>query len=287
MIEDFRDSLNEELSGLAEPPLGDLVGTAARRGRSRVRRNRVVGAAAGSVVAVAAVTALLLGPLGAGRVHTPPVAAGGTSTGPTVAPPTAPATAPPTGAAAGPDADASGGPPTEEPVVQPVNVTATAVLAAVLDALPVGKTDHYAVNPPVLGAQVYLNTGRGAGLIRVFVGTSPADLSACGSPSKPGSAERRTCFADRRGQSTIVDTDVEGNCLSSTSVISAREDGTTVHVVLGTCLAWDGTANPPGVPALTVDQAVELAGDPSIGARMDPDFVQVADKRFPALPSFR
>ncbi|MFJ1707231.1 hypothetical protein [Kitasatospora sp. NPDC088346] len=294
MIEDFRDSLNEELSGLAEPPLGDLVVTAVQRGRGRVRRNRVVAAAAGSVVAVAAVTALLLGPPGAGRAHTPAIAVGGPATGRASTPATGRASIP----ATGPESTPVTGTPTHRPTVAiggataesagpPVNVTPSALLAAVVDALPAGKTGNYAVSGGVLGVQVYLETGRGVGLVRVFVSTEPADLADCDSSPKPGPGGRLACFVDRRGQTTAVVTGLEGNCLATTSVLSVREDGTTVHVVVGTCLAWNGSTNPPAPPALTVDQAVELAGDPSIGAWMDPDFVQTAAKRFPGLPTFR
>ncbi len=86
-MNEFRSALSDELSELEPPPLGDLVGTAVRKGR-RTRRLRTAAAVAGPAVAVAAIATLLavtLGGPGGPKSVGPAAHAGGADAAPTPA----------------------------------------------------------------------------------------------------------------------------------------------------------------------------------------------------------
>ncbi|WP_441248059.1 hypothetical protein [Kitasatospora sp. McL0602] len=273
MIDEFRSVLDDELSLLSQPPLGDLVGTAARRGR-RVRHFRMAAGAAASVAALSLVTALVTG----------------SGNSPTQPEPLGVAAAP--SAAAGATSGASQAPADRAPAVASasagaqVDTTSAALLAAVLDALPgQPKTDHYGVVSGTRpGAQAYLNSSRGTGMLRVFLAGKSGKPLSCDPQPLPGKLVP-VCSTDARGQQVVVVT-IPDNCVENVSVEVRHTDGTIVQAVLSSCLEWDGRTNPPGVRPLTTEQAIALAGDPSISTRMDSDYVQAAAQRFPALATF-
>ncbi|MFI5528297.1 hypothetical protein ACIA8O_07005 [Kitasatospora sp. NPDC051853] len=249
-MKDFRRDLDEELSSLEAPPVGDLVGQALRQGR-RVRRRRTLGAVAGSALAVAGVALLLGGPL---RPHV-----GGAAATEVVAAAT----------------------PSPAPVVrQPT--TGAALLSAVAALAPEGmRTGGYAAQTDGVdgaegtGAQVYLTGPSGTGMIRVFIGTTEPVVSCF---------RTETCRRDDRGQQVTVD-HMESNCVQDVVVTSRHHDGTVVQVSMGTCLAWTpGQGNPTGVLALTEQQAVALAGDPALSVWMTADEGLKAAAAHPDLP---
>ncbi|MFH8387371.1 hypothetical protein ACH4E7_41800 [Kitasatospora sp. NPDC018058] len=278
-MDDFRTALSDELSGLAAPPLGDLVAAATRQGR-RVRRKRAVAAAA-AVVAV--VTALLCGVPGTGRAQLQAVApdregsvpsagarAPGTAASPAPAP--APGTAAPTTTA------------TAAPTGRLVTTTGPALLAVLLKTLPpTEKASHFAADSGEYPkAEADLTDDRGTGRITVSLSPeagNPCDASA-GSVNAPG-----RCFRDGHGQQVRISYgQVEGPCTQYVMVTVTHPDGTAVHISMPDCLAKKGGTHPPGTIALTEDQAVAIAGDPAFSLRMDSGFVQAAADQFHALP---
>lgn len=249
-MKDFGKDLDEELSSLDAPPLGDLVGEAVRQGR-RVRRRRAVGAVVGSALAVAGTALLLGGPL---RPHS-----GG----------------------AGPSAVVAADVPSPSPVVrQPV--TGAALLAAVAGVVPDGlRTGGYAAQTDgvngaqVTGAQVYLTGPAGTGMIRVFVTSGESEASCFTTES---------CRRDDRGQQVVVD-HMKGNCVQDVVVTSRHHDGTVVQVNVATCLAWtEAEGNKPTAPALTEQQAIALAGDPALSVWMTAEEGLRAKAAYPDLP---
>ncbi|WP_051811905.1 hypothetical protein [Kitasatospora sp. MBT63] len=286
MTEDFRATLNDELAEHIAPPLGDLVAVAARRGR-RVRRMRAVGAVAGSAVVLATAGVFVLGPYGAGpRQAAPVVSAAGQAPslpGPVATPEVVTGSATPRPTAPGSPTPGSAPAPTVTPAGDRVNTTGATLLSAVLGALPPGRTDHYAATKDGHGVQTYLDAGHGVGMVRVFVGVGKVPTAGCLTPLPKGE-DAATCWTDRRGQPVWVSTADRDNCVEQIAVQVGHPDGSVVQVSLGSCLAWNGTANPRGIMPLTVFQAVELAGDPSISAWTDSALLKLASERFPDLP---
>lgn len=262
-MNDFRTDLGDELSMLSAPPLGDIVGAAARSGR-KVRRVRRVGSVVGSAVALTAVVALAGGALGNTGGHTAELSA---AAGPAASSPAAPAAPAPAAA-------------------NLVPTNGKVVLAAVLKTLPAGvKTGNYAVdNAAKVGkvihqdmAQTYVTTAAGTGMVRVFL--SPAEpgqkVSPCTAPDE--------CLKDSKGEQVYVSHHAD-NPVQNTLVTVAHADGSSVMVQLSTVLAWDGTKNPAGIVALTVDQAVAVASDPALSTTVDPAAVAAANAQFPSVP---
>ncbi|MCP2310616.1 hypothetical protein [Kitasatospora paracochleata] len=280
-MNDFRTALARELSDQGAPPLGDLVATATRDGL-RVRRRRNLAALGGSAAALAAaVLVLLVGPLGPAQSARVAAGPAGTSAGPT--PGTGPGPAPSGVPEPAPTSTVRG---SDWPRVPPamsgkrVPMTAPALLATVLDLLPrsvehVGGFAAAAGNEP--GVQLDLTSGRGTGMVRVLTYPGQAGAFSC----RP--AADTQCYTDGMGQPVRVST-VPGNCVENTEVAVAHQDGLLVTVLVGTCLAWDGATNPPGISALTVPQAIALAGDPSISAQVDGGLAASAERTFPHLP---
>jgi len=155
-----------------------------------------------------------------------------------------------------------------------MKATSAAMLHLLTTLLPPGRTSHYAVAADDhLHVQLYLDDGAGPGMVRVSVGQA--------------SAAARKAAAARGGKTTVTVTHAEGNCVQDTVVGAARPDGTVVQVDVATCLAWDGTSNPPARPALTEAQAVRVAADPRWGVTMDGQLVALGAKQFPGgLPEF-
>jgi hypothetical protein len=279
VTEELRTLMRSELNAERPPPLGDLVGTAMRDGR-RIRRIRRLGAfGAGTAVAgVVALAATLSGPFwaGAGGVQAPAAA------------PALPSTAPiPSGAPAPPGATP------EAPLLVPpatpeaaatasrvridvnhargrqVNATSAAMLELLTRVLPAGRTSNYGVaTGDDLHVQLYLDRGRGPGMIRVSMSK--------GAPP-PG-------YGGDMAQLTVDH--LADDCIQNTVVDAYRPDGTVVQVDVATCLAWDGIQNKPARAALTTEQAVKIAVDSRWGMTMDADLVVTGAKHFPRLPEF-
>ncbi|MDH6140996.1 hypothetical protein P3T35_003009 [Kitasatospora sp. GP30] len=302
MNDEFSSALSEELSGLSEPPIGDLVGQAARRGR-RIRRFRAAGATV-AVAAVATVAALITGSL-AGPGHSDPqqvgVAAATRTSGPVpTAPPSAsgPASTTPPTALPNPSSSASGpmatpggnAPASASPgaaVSNPALVPATplSLLAAVVKALPGNpQTSHYGADPAdpsgELAAQAYQTDSRGTSMVRVFLSKADGPLSCDGSTFP--------CQVATDGQGLKYRVmHVPDNSIQSTVVTVLHTDGSLVTVQLSTRLANDGTGTLPlSFEALTVDQAEHLAADPSISMTMPEQQVAQAAQQYANTPTF-
>jgi hypothetical protein len=275
VTEELRTLMRSELSAERPPPLGDLVGTAMRDGR-RIRRIRRLGAfGAGTAVAgVVALAATLSGPFGGGAPGLQAPAAAPAS--PPSAPPSLSAApflsaAPTPSAAQTPEAPATATRVRIDSRARGPQLTATsaAMLELLTRLLPAGRTSNYGVaTGDDLHVQVYLDRGRGPGMIRVSMGK--------GAPP-PG-------YGSDMAQLTVDH--LADNCIQNTVVGAYRPDGTIVQVDVATCLAWDGKQNRPAPAALTTEQAVKIAVDSRWGMTMEADLVASGAKRFPRLPEF-
>ncbi|MFG2820307.1 hypothetical protein ACGFX4_12850 [Kitasatospora sp. NPDC048365] len=246
-MDDFRTALSEELSELSAPPLAGLVEAAARDGR-RVRRRRTVAAAVGSVTAVAAAIALLGGVVGPLRQP-----------------------------AAGPAVQsAAGEPPSPSVTAQTVPTTPRALLAAVVQALP-GTTwtgSDYSVSGPEheVSAMLNMTEGTGTGVVRVTL------LDGKGPGCKQDDV--RFCTVDSRNQLTSVDY-LQAPCPQTVVVTVLRADATRAQVLFGNCRIGENAYYfPPGVNALTVQQAAELAGGPTLSLHSDRRAVEAAEQQY-------
>jgi hypothetical protein len=231
--QDLRTRLVDELSAGSEPPIGDLVTDSLRQGRRlRMTRRLRYGAVALLVVAV---TVGLAG----GR------------------------------AALGPQAQV--GAPALAPAEELVPATPAGLLALLEELLPAGATSGYAgTDDGQLMVQVYLDTGRGPGMLRVAVGTDPGGKAA--DPAGGTQAAVATV------------TELPDNCVQRTVVLHRRPDGISVQVNIASCLAWDGTTNPVAPQALTVEQAKAVAADPRWGVMIPRSLVDAGQAQHPDLP---
>ncbi|MGC9670612.1 hypothetical protein ACNTMW_29210 [Planosporangium sp. 12N6] len=102
-----------------------------------------------------------------------------------------------------------------------------------------------------------LDDGRGPGMIqaRVRGGFLPAD--SCTSAG----AISRTCQT-LPGGIRAVTTRIADNCVQRMLVDVDHHGVIVVEVQVSSCLAWNGTTNPPGRMALTEAQALAIAADP-------------------------
>jgi hypothetical protein len=316
MDDEFSSALSEELSQLIEPPVGDLVGQAARRGR-RIRRLRTVGAAVAVVTAVT-VAALVGGSLtgahgGSRRIDAATTIAASPSAS---ADPSAPATP---GASATPNAsgtpnasatpNASGSPnasgtpnasglPSASASASAdgslVPVTEAGLLQAVASSLPAGMTvASYSANPPmppdmdVPSVFLHLNTGSGAG--RIGVTAFKADTApACEVPKNghgtPMPGVTIDCFTDTANEQVQVLTNPT-NAAQANTVTVYRHDGVAVAIDLSSSVMMsDGRYQAaPGTP--TVAQAITLADNAAINYRMPAAYVQAAAAKYPHIPT--
>ena len=274
MTDELRALLRAELNAERPPPLTDVVAGAIRDGR-RIRRNRRVGAfgvgaalagvAAAAVVTTASVSASTRPAVPAGAAQ-PANPAEPSET------PLSPGSVPPS--AAGPTAMAlprtlaihSG---TQRAEGLQKKATSAAMLLLLTTLMPPGRTSHYAVAADDdLHVQLYLDNGSGPAMVRVSVAKTPL---------APPADSPVTATLDRNPD----------NCIQDTTAGVVWPDGTTVQVDVATCLAWDGTRNPPCRRALTEKQAATIAADPRWGATMDAKLLALGAKRFPdPLPVF-
>jgi hypothetical protein len=160
-------------------------------------------------------------------------------------------------------------------------VTPAAVIYRLQQLLPSGGTSGFAggdVDGSVTG-QLYFDQGQGPGMVRVAV-TPSSGGDDCTSPS---SDAQTTCEHLADGNEAAVER-ISDNCIQSLVVTVDHRDGAAVQLSVASCLAWNGTTNPPGGPALTPAQAVQIADDPSWGLTMSSGLVATAGQQFPDLP---
>jgi len=268
LTEDLRATLRAELLAERPPPLGDVVGDAARAGR-RIRRNRRVGTFGAGLAAAGIVAAAAIGFAGRGVTPAPrPGMPAAAALSPGSVPPVA---ATPTAAAATRTLTVLSG--TQRAGGIQMKATSAAMLRLLATLLPAGRTSHYAVAADDhLHVQLYLDDGAGPGMVRVSVSRPPA---ATGRPPTRGAT------------ATVTVTHIPENCVQDTVVDAAWPDGTVVQVDVATCLAWDGVRNPPARRALTEAQAVRIAADPRWGVTMDRQLIVLGAQQFPGrLPVF-
>ncbi len=291
----------EEMSAVQQPPLGDLLEDAVRDGR-RARRTRRVwaGVCSAGVVAAVAVTGFLVAP-------------GTTGAHPGVTRSAAPGAAPLRGPV--PLLVASS---TSTAIRQPAGpklpVTDAAVVEQLARLLPRGRTSGYAGGPKEQGryafGQIYLDTGKGPGMIRAFVYRGGLSPQACGA-DYDGALRRKEAAILKQARTELERATLrrqfaamaKGNrptCRDLPSggraVISKERDGTStvsvdhgngvvITVFTATWLAWNGRENPAGTVALTPEAVLTIAAYPGWGARMDSALVKKAAADYPSLPT--
>jgi hypothetical protein len=270
MDQDFREMLADELAGMPEPPVGDLVEASVRAGRRmRVARRARICSVAAAVVVLAGVAGSGVSFARSGGVTRVPVASA-----------------------------------TEVRT----NATPAGVLELLIRTLPPGTTGDYAGRANNGGestVQTFLDTGRGRGMIRLSVG--PGDV--WDSQARTDAELRAQCYSDQnkgklpvRSATCVIAHDIKvgkvvtspdgikyqvttisDNCIESTIVTVQQPGGTRLTFTLPTCLAWDGKQNKPSPAALTVEQAVNVGRDPRWGTELDPTLVAAGEKHFPHL----
>lgn len=267
MDHDFRSVLEAELAGHPEPPLGNLVESSVRRGRRlRTVRRLQLGGAAVALVGVVVVAVVASG----GRVPWAPAGRGGFTQQPAAGTPATTSAATP------------GAAPTSSPADPLVPATPAGALELLLSLLPPGRTSHYAGTAEpgldLLQIQTYLDTGSGPGMLRLNVDTQVPVTG--GHP--PAGVVRRP-LPDGNIASVLQ---LPGNCVQRTVVEVTRPNGDVVQINIANCLVWNGNANPPAPPVLTVQQAIAIADDPRWGAKLPKSLVDAGEARFPHLPDF-
>ena len=142
------------------------------------------------------------------------------------------------------------------------------------ELLPAGTTSGYAgTDDGQLMVQVYLDTGRGPGMLRVAVGSDNPGGKAAAAP------------ADRTQGAVSTVSELPDNCVQRTVVLHRRPDGISVQINIASCLAWDGTTNPVAPQALTVEQAKAVAADPRWGVMIPRSLVDAGQAQHPDLPA--
>jgi hypothetical protein len=158
--------------------------------------------------------------------------------------------------------------------------TSAAVLAELLKLLPPGATSNYAFIGG--GAQTYLDGPSGVGMIRIFLSRGSLNPDAC--TSAVPSDMTRTCSTLPSG-ATVLTTRISDNCVEPLAIDVDHGNGTVVQINVATCLAWNGSSNPPAPMAITATQAEQIAANPAWGAtQMDAAVVHAAASRFAGLP---
>ncbi|MEU8130813.1 hypothetical protein AB0B68_26680 [Micromonospora sp. NPDC049049] len=285
---DVRGRFRDDLARHPAPPLGDLVQQAVVQGR-RLRRQRRLAqfGAGGSALAMLLVIGLAAGPLGIGADDT------GQPGGPNLVLPggsvdtgsPSPADSP-TGAPRGfePGTDENPAPPVgptpSTTVIDTVRIgagpdgelattTPQGALELLTRLLPPGKTSGYAnlessgAGPGMPFVQLYLDRGDGPGMLRLSI-----YRDRLGDDPRPGTVEL---------------TEVPGNCVQSQIITVHHDAGLQVDLMIATCLVWDpkGTVAAPAV--LSVEEATEIAANPTWGTRLPAEYVINGAKRFPKL----
>jgi hypothetical protein len=154
--------------------------------------------------------------------------------------------------------------------------TSAAVLDELLKLLPPGATSNYVFYRD--GAQTYLDGQSGLGMIRIFLFRGSLNPHAC--TSAVPSDMTRTCSTLPSG-ATVLTTRISDNCVEPLAIDVDHGDGTVVQINVATCLAWNGSSNPPARMAITAAQAEQIAANPAWGAfKMDAALVRASASRF-------
>jgi hypothetical protein len=306
MDERVHSMFRNEMSAQARPPLDGLAQEVLARGR-RARRARTAKIASGVAVMASLVGVVVAMPAIAGS-HSVSTGRGAVtksagsrpvSTGQgTAAKPASPASSHTPGAQTSFTKGASAGLQavllsTASPVnyiPQPPGpkapTSAGAVLDELLKLLPPGATSNYALyneGSEDLGAQTYLAGASGVGMIRIHLASGSLNPDACDGALP--SDLTMTCGTLPDGAPVTV-AKISDNCIQSASIDVDHGRGTVVQIDLATCLAWNGTSNPPSPMAITIAQAEQIAANPAWGiAEMDAALVQDAATRFSAVPA--
>jgi len=288
MDERLHSMFRSEMSSQARPSLDGLAEEVLARGR-RGRRARtakiastvlVAAGLAGAAVAVALPTIGGSHPAAAGRatagqaaVGRPTVAKPGTRTAPAGGADTSPAAAILTNVVSPADY-------IRQPSGPKAPTTSAAVLAELLKLLPAGATSNYAFYGG--GAQTYLDGPSGVGMIRIFLSRGSLNPDAC--TSAVPSDMTRTCSTLPSG-ATVLTTRISDNCVEPLAIDVDHGNGTVVQINVATCLAWNGSSNPPAPMAITAAQAEAIAANPAWGAtQMDAALVHAAATQFAGVP---
>jgi hypothetical protein len=307
MEERLREMFRQEMSAEQEPPLSGLVEGAVREGKYRRRQRRAwFTASATGVAAVLAVTAFVAMP-GDGERPAGTKAAGGTGgTSAKAIEIPAPQLA----------ADSTST-VIEQPRGSKLPVTDAAVVEQLTRLLPKGRTSGYAKGLQEKGryafGQVYLDTGKGPGMVRAFVYKGGLGAQACstkptahfvamlksvrdrtlkGAKTQDERKQIELWFEKRSTQKLPGCRDlpgggrayVEGDSIGGEVTVD-HGNGVTVDILTTNWLAWSGKENPPGTVALTPAQALKIAAYPGWGAKMDASLVRKATKDYPSLPT--
>jgi hypothetical protein len=293
MDERLRMMFREEMSAERQPPLGDLLGDAVRDGRRARRTRRAwIGVGSTGVVAAVAVGAFLVVP-GKGpqrevaplKGPVPVLAASSTST------------------------------VIKQPSGPKSPVTDAAVVEQLARLLPAGRTSGFAqgskeANRYAFG-QIYLDAGKGPGMVRAFVYKGGLSDKACSTtPNTEGLASKEAAelkastnkkvqeqvrqryaalMAQKRpgcmdlpgGGRALFQKDADGTASATVD----HGSGIVVNVFTTTWLAWNGKENPAGTVALTPDQVLKIAAFPGWGAKMDSALVRKAAADHPSMPT--
>ncbi|MDN3358341.1 hypothetical protein [Actinomadura sp. DC4] len=297
MDERLREMFREEMSAQQQPPVSGLLEDAVRDGR-RARRTQRVWIGLGSTGALAALAVGAFAIVSPGR-ETEPLAAA------------------PLKVAAPVLAASSTSTVIKQPAGPKSPVTDAAVVEQLQRLLPQGRTSGYAQGPEEQGryafGQIYLDTGKGPGMIRAFVYKGALGDDLC-DPAKRKAArkvqersklkfateaqrkqlEKQLAAQDERlekadkgcrdlpgGGRALVNIEPDG----ASAVTVDHGDGVTVEVFTTTWLAWNGTANPPGTIAITPAQVLKIAATPAWGAKMDSALVKQGAADHPSLPT--
>jgi hypothetical protein len=154
--------------------------------------------------------------------------------------------------------------------------TSEAVLDELLKLLPAGATSNYVFGG--LSAQAYLHGANGLGMIRIFLFKGSLNPDAC--TSAVPSDMTRTCGTLPSG-ATVLTTRISDNCIEPLAIDVDHGDGTVVQVDVATCLAWNGSSNPPTRMAITAAQALRIAANPAWGSsQMSAALIRAAATRF-------
>src|SRR5215469_1287065 len=286
MDERLHSMFRNEMSAQARPSLDGMAGEVLARGRQarRARTAKIasIAVAAASLVGVAVAVPAIAGSQSAGTsrgasaspapYHTPDGRiSGSTNTGPEAVLLSAPSPVRYIPQPAGPKA------PT----------TAGAILEELLRLLPPGATSNYSDfnnGPNDMGAQTYLAGASGVGMIRIrLMGNVSVNPEACGGTLR---SDMTVTCGRLAGGAPVAVSRISDNCIQSASIDVDHGLGTVVQIDLSTCLAWNGTSNPPSPMAITVTQAAQIAANPAWGTlTMDAGLVQDAAGRFANVPA--
>lgn len=277
MDEEFQARLAAELAEGHEPPLGDLVVVALRQGK-RLRLVRRAKIAAGAVVATSVlVVGLLLGgqALVAGTGHQRVSAATGAATARLTVVPSS---------SADPDVPWSAGDPApviEQPAGPMTPATPAALAYRLEELLPSGQPSGIIrLAGGRLEVQLTFDRGQGPGLVSLAVVPNSWAV-AC----SPGGDPLVRCYLGPQGAHVSVSQN-PGNCVDTTTVVVDHGNGVTVQITLATCLAWNGSSNPRTREALSLDEAISIAADPTWGLRMGSSLVAIGNELHPALSAW-